>query len=245
MTIGAERPRIEAILFDKDGTLVDFDASWGPVNRRVAERLARGDLRLAHRLLEAAGHDPETDRVLPGSLFAMGDSISLARAWAAFLPGQPDVLRLSREIDRMFVSFGAGAARPVCDLPVLFGELRAAGIRLGIATNDSAAGAEALVDQCGLHGYLDFVAGYDSGHGAKPGPGMLTAFSAVIGRPASAVAVVGDSLHDVALARSGGAGLAVVVKGGARIDPTVAAAADLVLERLEDVTGLVARHAAG
>ncbi|AFK53235.1 HAD family hydrolase [Tistrella mobilis] len=245
MTIGAERPRIEAILFDKDGTLVDFDASWGPVNRRVAERLARGDLRLAHRLLEAAGHDPETDRVLPGSLFAMGDSISLARTWSPFLPGQPDALRLSREIDRMFVSFGAGAAQPVCDLPALFGALRAGGLRLGIATNDSAAGAEALVAQCGLHAHLDFVAGYDSGHGAKPGPGMLTAFAATIGRPASVVAVVGDSLHDVALARAGGAGLAVVVKGGARIDPTVAAAADLVLDRLEDVTGLVPKLAAG
>ncbi|MFD0386689.1 hypothetical protein ACFQ4K_00895 [Tistrella bauzanensis] len=43
----------------------------------------------------------------------------------------------------------------------------------------------------------------------------------------------------MALARAGGAGLAVVVQGGARIDPMVAAAADLVIDRLEDIFTLV------
>ena len=31
-----QKPQIAGILFDKDGTLLDFDASWGPVNREVA-----------------------------------------------------------------------------------------------------------------------------------------------------------------------------------------------------------------
>ena len=127
----------------------------------------------------------------------------------------------------------------------LMAGFRARGLKLGIATHDAEAPARAHMAALGIAEAFDFVAGYDSGHGAKPGPGMLTAFAATIGRPASVVAVVGDSLHDVALARAGGAGLAVVVKGGARIDPTVAAAADLVLDRLEDVTGLVPKLAAG
>ncbi|MEN2986990.1 HAD family hydrolase [Tistrella sp. BH-R2-4] len=240
MSDGAVRAGIEAILFDKDGTLIDYDASWVPLNRAVADRLARGDRRLAGRLLAAGGHDPATDIVAPGSVLAMGDSRSLARQWSPLLPGQPDVQRLARDIDRMFVSLGSATAQPVCDLAALFSRLRAQGLRLGIATNDSAAGAHALVDQFDLAAHLDFIAGYDSGHGAKPGPGMLTAFAARLAITPDRVAVVGDSLHDVALARAGGAGLAVVVQGGARIDPMVAAAADLVIDRLEDVCGLVA-----
>ena len=34
---------IAAILFDKDGTLIGYDASWGPVNRELAAIAARGD----------------------------------------------------------------------------------------------------------------------------------------------------------------------------------------------------------
>jgi tetraacyldisaccharide 4'-kinase len=54
--------KISAILFDKDGTLLDFDKSWQPVNRKAALFAARGDQTLADHLMRVCGMDPVTGK---------------------------------------------------------------------------------------------------------------------------------------------------------------------------------------
>ena len=48
---------IRGVLFDKDCTLLDFDATWPPAYRAVAEELASlaGDPGLAARILRLGG----------------------------------------------------------------------------------------------------------------------------------------------------------------------------------------------
>ena len=41
---------IRAILFDKDGTLVEFDRTWGPAVQAVLRHLAGGDAALYRKL---------------------------------------------------------------------------------------------------------------------------------------------------------------------------------------------------
>ena len=43
--------KITGILFDKDGTLFDYHASWMPANRRAALEVAGGDAALGDELL--------------------------------------------------------------------------------------------------------------------------------------------------------------------------------------------------
>ena len=45
--------------------------------------------------------------------------------------------------------------------------------------------------------FFDFVAGYDSGYGAKPEPAMLLAFCRDSGIPADRTLMVGDSTFDL------------------------------------------------
>jgi hypothetical protein len=45
--VSAGKMGIEAILFDKDGTLFDFEASWADWMAETIVRLARGDAGLA------------------------------------------------------------------------------------------------------------------------------------------------------------------------------------------------------
>ncbi|MCH8036364.1 MAG: HAD family hydrolase, partial [Proteobacteria bacterium] len=54
---------IKGILFDKDGTLLDYAATWMKANRVAALAAAGGDRALGERLLIAGGYDPERDRV--------------------------------------------------------------------------------------------------------------------------------------------------------------------------------------
>jgi phosphoglycolate phosphatase len=122
-------------------------------------------------------------------------------------------------------------------------KLRAMGLRLGVATNDSQASAERQVAALGLSAQIEFVAGYDSGHGGKPDPGMVLAFAHHIGVEPTRIAMVGDSRHDLHAARAAGA-LAIAVLTGPAGREELAADADHIVDDIAALPGLFARLAA-
>jgi phosphoglycolate phosphatase len=106
---------------------------------------------------------------------------------------------------RLIVASTAAAPQvEAAPLAPLLDGLRARGLTLGVATNDSEAPARAHLERAGVIDRFAFVAGYDSGHGAKPGPGMLKAFCRATGIAPAACAIVGDSLHDLTSGRAAG-----------------------------------------
>lgn len=229
-------PTIRAILFDKDGTLFDFHQTWMPGYRTIAAELAAGDDALTARLLAATGLDPETGELDPGSALAAGSNLEIATIWSA-VAHLSDIRALTLRLDAWFGAPGAVMPVPVTDLAILFGRLRQHGLRLGIATMDSHAAALRSADEHALNDHLDFIAGYDSGHGEKPGPGMVTAFCAAIGIEPRYVAVVGDTSYDIGMARAAGAGLAIGVLTGASPRYALEALADHVIESIADLEG--------
>lgn len=207
------RPSIRGVLFDKDGTLVDYQASWGPTNLGAGRLAAQGDTELAARLLTIAGVDPATGYATSDGLLASGNTEDVARAWVD--AGAPfGVDDLTQQLDTLFRS-AVVAAVPVCDLSGLFASLTTRGLKLGIASSDSEAAVAATAERFGLEPHLAFQCGYDSGHGAKPGRGMVDGFCRATGLPAEVVAVIGDSTHDMHMAAAAGAGLRIAVLTGA------------------------------
>ena len=157
---------LRGVLFDKDGTLVDYALTWQPINRRAGECAARGDRALYEALMRKLGGDPETGRAATGSLLAFGNTAQIARAFVA--AGAPWThFELTKALDAIFLAGAAGAA-PVCDLGALFSNLAARGLALGIASADNEAGCWALADRFAMRAHLAFVAGYDSGLRSKP-----------------------------------------------------------------------------
>ena len=67
-----------AILFDKDGTLLDFEATWGPMYRALALELAEGDAARGMAMLVAGGLDAASGRVRSGSVLGAGTSVMAA-----------------------------------------------------------------------------------------------------------------------------------------------------------------------
>ena len=76
--------------------------------------------------------------------------------------------------------------------------------------------------------YFDFIAGYDSGHGAKPGPGQMMAFADHVQIPVADIAMIGDSTHDLRAGRAAGM-VCVGVLTGMADHATLAPFADVVL----------------
>lgn len=232
---------IKGILFDKDGTLFDYHASWAPVNAGAALEAARGDADLADALLRAGGLDPATGRYASGSLLAAAHTGEIAQEWARMMDLPADDLPdLIDRLDRRFQELGPIHAAPVGHLPTLMAGLRGRGLVLGVATSDSERGARRMLADVGCGPELiGFVAGYDSGYGGKPAPGMVYGFCNATGVGADAVMVVGDNLHDIRMARSAGCRLAVGVLTGTSVIEDFQAEADVVLDSILDLPDLL------
>jgi phosphoglycolate phosphatase len=233
---------IRGVLFDKDGTLFDFRTMWLPAYRAAAEWLAAaaGDPGLAGRLLAAGGYDVASGRLDAASPLAGGTIEAIVALWRS----EPGLARIDGAAGRVqeILRIEAGrAARPVTDLAALFGGLRRRGLRLGVATTDATASAHDVLARFAVTSLIDFVAGFDAGFGAKPDPGLVHAFCARTGLTGAEVAVVGDSLVDMTMARDAGAGLKVGVLTGVTSRETLEGVADHVLGSVAELDRLLDR----
>ena len=235
-------PQIAGILFDKDGTLFDFQATWKQVIEAVLDTLAP-DRETWSRMARSGGYDPVRGRFLPGSPVVAGSTGEIALLWAGFRPdlGAAKIERILDDTALDVLADPAALFPTAADLPGLLANLRADGYALGVATHDSEQGARLQLSAAGAAGAFDFIAGYDSGHGLKPGPGMLLAFAEAMGIPPASGVMVGDSHHDLEVAHSAGAAMAVGVLTGPATREDLAPHADHILPSIEYLPALLAQ----
>lgn len=233
----AKRPAVRGILFDKDGTLLDFHATWQPINARIIRMAARGDAELERRLARAGGIDPVTGRVRPDTLLAASGTREIAAGFIA-AGASFELGPLVEAIDAMSRA-GAETAVPVTPLRPFMERLKRRSVAIGIASSDSEAAVHATTRRFNIETHIYFVAGYDSGHGLKPGPGMLQAFARVTGLETRQIAVVGDNLHDMRMAERGGAGLRVAVLTGTGTRATLEHAAHHCLDSIASLEAIL------
>jgi phosphoglycolate phosphatase len=228
---------IAGILFDKDGTLLDYDASWLPVNRELASIAAQGDTALADHLLSACGMDPVTGHIVPDSLLAAGNTRQISEGLVA-AGSKVDVVELTEKLDALF-SHAADFSSPVTDLAAFFRRLHERGYKLGVASSDNERSIRQTARRFGFLDYVDYIAGYDSGFGTKPEPGMVLGFAKATGLAPAQIAVVGDNNHDLHMGQNAGAGLKVGVLTGTGSRESLAAASDYCLNDITELESLL------
>ena len=184
--------RVDGILFDKDGTLFDFQKTWAVWARGFISDLTGTDTARAQEISRAIGFDYHAGTFAPDSVVVAHTPDHIAKALLPFF---------DMDIDALAQLLNDAAAKatqsPVTPLVELFTDFRAAGLKLGIATNDAEAPARAHLQAALVHDMFDYIVGYDSGHGGKPAPGQCVGFLDATGLEAKRVVMVGDSLHDL------------------------------------------------
>jgi phosphoglycolate phosphatase len=238
----ARKPLIKGVLFDKDGTLIDFRGTWLPAFKGVAGELAAragGGGITAETLLAHAGYDAEADRFSEASPLLWATNAQIAAHWA-MLPALAPVLDVLAVVESHFSDQRRYPPQPVGDLPVLLDRLRARGLKLGLATMDSTLQAEIMATGLAIRDRLDFLTGSDGGFGLKPDPGMVLGFCAACGLEPAEVMMVGDTHADLVMARNAGCGLAVAVLTGASPHHQLSALADHVLADIHGLEALLA-----
>jgi phosphoglycolate phosphatase len=234
---------IRAILFDKDGVLVDVQKTLGPGTCDVLQRISAGDRAMFHRLAEVSNVDAGRQLLLPGCPVISEATEVYGRLWAQTL-GRPYTDDFGREIDRLFLEATLTHLRPIGDPHAVLSMLAGKGYRLGIMTNDADTNTWAQLRYLGIDALFALVAGYDSGFGQKPEPAPVLAFAAAAGVAPAEVAVVGDSPHDLIAARRAGA-VAVGVLSGPNDAAALAPYADVLLPSILKLEPWLCSHALG
>lgn len=229
---------LRGILFDKDGTLLDFEASWSGAYRRLALELADGDPVRAGTMLAEGGLDAASGRYRAGSALAAGTAVEIARLWFPALTGVA-FTEMTARIDQAFYENGLRDSVPVAGAAETLAALAARGLVMGVATSDGTDAAVAAIAALGLAERLPHVLGYDAVAAGKPAPDLVLAFCAAAGLTPGEVAVVGDNTHDLHMARSAGAGWAVGVLSGTGSADDLAPLADVVLPSIRDLPAWV------
>ncbi len=227
------------IVFDKDGTLLDFNRTWLPVYLYAAREFADGDDELARALLSRHGYLFEQRRFVGGSLLAAGNNRQIADEWSLQLGKPAQAEQIGARLEQIFCQQGSLQATPVAALDATLTRLKQGGHRLGVATADSYSGIINTLQAFEVLHHFDFLAGYDSGHGSKPDAGMVLAFCAQLRLAPASVAVVGDNRHDIEMGRNAGAGLCVGVLTGTSTRDDLEAIADVVLDDISALPDLL------
>ncbi|MCJ8012623.1 HAD family hydrolase [Paenibacillus sp. KQZ6P-2] len=235
--------QIKGILFDKDGTLMDFYSGWVPVGTGIADLLVedvglKDDPSAKASLLESIGLHGDT--IDPAGILAGGTTQEMAEAFVRVLRDKqvnPDKLEhledwLTRELHQLTLS-NRHNLRPTADLHLLLGNLRRYGLKLGIATADDLESTKFFLELAGVTDYFDFI-GTSDYYEKKPNPCMLRAFCEVGNMSAEEVAVVGDTVTDMRFARNSAAGVAIGVLSGVSGIPQLQDA-DLVIPSVADI----------
>jgi len=230
---------IDGIVFDKDGTLFDFRKSWGAWALRLLTGLANDDAHM-RQLAAAIGFHPDSCDFAPDSPVIATTAPEIAACLLPLLPGWslPKLISMLNELAESAVMSEA------VPLDATLRALKARGLKLGLATNDAEAPARAHLAAHRVAAHFDYIAGCDSGHGAKPAPGMLLAFARQLNLSPDRVVMVGDSRHDLAAGRAAGMRTVAVLTGIAGAQE-LAPYADAVLSNIGELGDWIDRFSKG
>ena len=232
------------IVFDKDGTLFDFNASWRPIFLKAVDRLLS---QMPHQaglhtaLCSTLGYDTAAGAFNEDGPFATATSEVTVHAASTvlFQYADPQIPWSACEqlVRQEFAPLLANSVdlTPVTDLETFLALLHEGGVRIALITSDDSGPTKAVLEHFHLTRFFDFIACGDSSYRAKPAPDALQAASAQLGVPLSHTAVVGDSVTDLHMAHAAGAALAVGVLTGVGNHDSLSAAADLILESIAQI----------
>jgi phosphoglycolate phosphatase len=227
---------IDLIIFDKDGTLIEFDLMWGGWVDDISSQLeASTGLALREGLYEMLGVDPATGLVYWHGLMAATPMARIREAIEAFVAAAgagPEAARAAVD-GAWYAPDPVGLARPVTDLPELLRRLRAKVGTFAVATSDDRDPTERTLAALGIAEEMATLACADDGYPNKPAPDPVLRICERLSIEPGRTAVVGDSPADLRMARAAGAARVIAVLTGVGDEATLAPLSDIVLPSIE------------
>ena len=217
---------IRAVIFDVDGTLVNF--TFDVVGTRAAliaelERRGYSTSDLTTTTLTQVILDSAREQIDSGLV-------------------KDDYEKLRTRFYSMLDKFEMDSlrdAKPLEGILKTLEELRRSSLRLGVLTNSGKAGATQVLKKGGLLNEFELILTRDDVPAMKPRPdGILKALN-LLSISRDELLFVGDSVVDVKAARAAGVRVATVATGTYGVERLRAERPDLIMEALSELPALI------
>lgn len=230
---------IDLLIFDKDGTLIEFHLMWGAwVDALAAQLEDAAALPLRDGLYTLLGVEPATGLVHAHGMLAATPMSRIREALEAYVDsaGAGPNRAASAVAGAWHAPDPVALAQPVTDLSVLLRRLRERVGTFAVATSDDRRPTERTLAALGVAGEFAALACADDGIRTKPAPDPVLHLCATLGIAPGRAAVVGDSPADLLMGRSAGAARVIGVLTGVGDRTSLEPLADLVLGSIAELT---------
>ncbi len=201
---------VKAIIFDKDGTLLDFNAFWITVSvyaiNDILKKAGKEDIDLQEILSVWGVHDGKADvngLLCKGTYEQMGLALhEVLKAHGAKLSPE-ETVRLTAQAYTEHAE--AGEIKPTCEnLREVLVRLKERGIKLAVVTTDNKEITHKCLEKLEIFDLFDRVFTDDGKTPVKPDPWCVTELSQSFGISPQNMVMVGDTMTDILFARNAG-----------------------------------------
>lgn len=214
---------IEAIIFDKDGTLTDSSLYWSEIIKRRSKKI-QTDLLLSkegyYELLKVMGLDITTNKLLPEGPIAIKsrkeviDVIIGHLKIKGFKVNTDYLEELFREVHRDFSIEAHKFILPISSAYSLVKLLKKENIKLILLTSDTKFNADETIRILDLNNHFDLVIGGDSGFGDKKSGESCKQICQKLNLKNDTVICIGDAQVDNEMAINGKLKASILVESG-------------------------------
>ncbi len=238
---------LKAVIFDKDGTLLDCFAFWYALAEERARALGESgafDAALLAEYNASIGYESTTRWIDPAGPLALAPreeevivatSVLYRHTKLGWSNARAVVERAYGQAEERFRERIPAISRALPGVDGALKDLRAAGIKLGVATTDTVPRSQAMLNAAGLLEYFDYLGARDLVKRGKPHPDMVHHVCEKLGVAPGEAAMVGDTPDDMILGRNAGVRLRAGVLSGTNPRETLEPLADVVLASVAEI----------
>jgi phosphoglycolate phosphatase-like HAD superfamily hydrolase len=241
---GGRHFEIDLVVFDKDGTLIDFNFLWGRRTRRCVDALsavsgAGEPLRAA--LYRSLGYDPVTDSAAADGPLATIPRAKLVIITATVLYqhglGWHEAEQLAGDFFSRYMTAPPAAEdiRPLGDVAGLCATLQRAGVHSAVLTADDRTPTERTLDLIGAGSYISAMVCGDDPIAPKPSADGILHLAELFNIPGARIMMAGDTSHDLLAGRNAGVGCCLGVLSGTGGHAALSAHADVIVASIHAI----------
>ncbi len=235
---------VAGVLFDKDGTLIDFHSMWLYWTQSFIDHLEDAIpafAKIKDQFKASIGWSRTDDRLEPNSILASAptEDILILAARQLCHTGIPwddawrqttaSLLNVERSLPWSTLT------SPVPGVVETLRNLKTAGIAVAVVTADTRRRALEDLDRIGALDYVDVVLGHDSVTQSKPNPEMAKLACERLNISEDAAVIVGDTATDIYTGKRAGLRATIGVLSGAADSDELFGVADYLLDSVASI----------
>lgn len=233
------------VVFDKDGTLIDFNLMWGSWVESQAWKLEMtSGLPVREKLFDVMGYDWIHRSIKSQGAMCCTPMGQLYKLAVKVLRDEGVEEHKAESIIREIWSMpdAVKTSRPLGDIKGVFNSIKQMNMKIGVCTTDNREPTLETLHHLGVFDLVDVINCGDDELPAKPAPEQIWTMCRQLNIEPNNTVMIGDTNTDMQLGRNAGCGLSIGVLDGASSLEDLAASADILVPSIDKVVKVLFQY---